>query len=271
MRKQWYELGRILGFLLVLGLFTACAVNVNGFGDDDHDAWADELGNMPVVERIEKSFENTRPNANLRVDNVNGFIRVEVWEKDTALVQAKLRSRKGKAETDKVRVEMEFDGNLAVKTRYLKKRADVRVDYTIRIPQAMRIHDLDSVNGAIVVQGRAVVGRIETTNGSIDIRGALAAQNLETVNGSIRAEIVELTDDARIKTVNGGIDLYLPRDINADFNAKTVNGTIRTNQYPLMADQLDRYRLRGQIGDGGGATLDIETVNGSIDLFPYQP
>ena len=44
----------------------------------------------------------------------------------------------------------------------------------------------------------------------------------------------------------------------------TVNGDIDTD-FPVSASRISRRRIEGTIG-GGGRTLSLETVNGSISL-----
>jgi len=67
------------------------------------------------------------------------------------------------------------------------------------------------------------------------------------------------------ETVNGSITLGLPADLSADVDAETVNGRIDVD-FPLGGNLHQTKReLRGTIG-GGGRSLKLETVNGSITL-----
>lgn len=59
--------------------------------------------------------------------------------------------------------------------------------------------------------------------------------------------------------------MELPADAGAEVKAQTVNGDIRTD-FPLTVQgRILRRRLSGTIG-AGGRQLDLETVNGSIEL-----
>jgi DUF4097 and DUF4098 domain-containing protein YvlB len=51
----------------------------------------------------------------------------------------------------------------------------------------------------------------------------------------------------------------------ADVKAETVNGTIETDFALTVSGRLSRRHLSGTIG-GGGRSLEMETVNGSIHL-----
>jgi DUF4097 and DUF4098 domain-containing protein YvlB len=72
------------------------------------------------------------------------------------------------------------------------------------------------------------------------------------------------TDRLALSTVNGGITLTLPSTTSADVHAVTVNGDIET-EFPLTVTRVDRRRIDGTIG-GGGRTLSLDSVNGSISL-----
>jgi DUF4097 and DUF4098 domain-containing protein YvlB len=66
-------------------------------------------------------------------------------------------------------------------------------------------------------------------------------------------------------TVNGSITLDLPADMSTDLRADTVNGDITTDFPIAVSGRIDRRSLRGTIG-GGGRSLELQTVNGSVKL-----
>jgi DUF4097 and DUF4098 domain-containing protein YvlB len=57
----------------------------------------------------------------------------------------------------------------------------------------------------------------------------------------------------------------LPPSTSADVRAETVNGTIETDFALTVSGRVSRRHLSGTIG-GGGRSLEMETVNGSIHL-----
>jgi DUF4097 and DUF4098 domain-containing protein YvlB len=74
-----------------------------------------------------------------------------------------------------------------------------------------------------------------------------------------------LSRPVEFHTVNGGIDVELPSDVNATVHASTVNGHISTD-FPLMIrGKFTNRQLSGAIGQGG-PELNLKTVNGSIEL-----
>jgi hypothetical protein len=149
--------------------------------------------------------------------------------------------------------------------RMRTRNNDVKVSFTVRVPSG------------VAFTGRTVNGRVEardlggdvtahTVNGSIDVSTTGRAV-ASTVNGSIRASMgrADWPDDVSFETVNGGITLDLPENVNAEVSARTVNGSISTD-FPLtISGRFSNRRLSGTIGNGG-RRLELETVNGSIHL-----
>ena len=73
------------------------------------------------------------------------------------------------------------------------------------------------------------------------------------------------TGDAEFTTVNGGITLDLPRNIDTDISARTVNGSFESDFPVTIEGRFGPKRISGRIG-AGGRTLRLQTVNGSIKL-----
>jgi len=90
---------------------------------------------------------------------------------------------------------------------------------------------------------------------------------MKTVNGTIHVAFKNAAGSGplSLKTVNGGITMEVPADIKATLDAKTVNGSIHTD-FPLTVQgTISKRHLTGTIG-GGGRRIDLETVNGGVEL-----
>lgn len=142
---------------------------------------------------------------------------------------------------------------------------DVQVTFTVYLPAGVRL-SANTVNGDIEAAQLRSDLEATTVNGSIRLSTSGIAE-ATTVNGSITAAMgrADWTGALQFQTVNGGIALDLPRELNTEVTAHTVNGDIQTD-YPLMVQgRISPRRLRGTIGSGG-RSLMLETVNGSIAL-----
>ena len=87
------------------------------------------------------------------------------------------------------------------------------------------------------------------------------------MNGSIRGTLgsSHWTEALKFQTVNGSIALDLPADVSTDVRATTVNGGISTDFPISVTGRVDPRKLIGTIG-GGGRSMEVQTVNGSITL-----
>ena len=113
---------------------------------------------------------------------------------------------------------------------------------------------------AAALDARGANGRIEiSTTGFAKARPA---------NGSIAAamEAYDMESGLSFSTVNGSISLDLHVDVDADLDAKWMNGRLKTDLPLELIGRASRRSARGVLGDGGPG-LKLRTVNGSIHLF----
>jgi hypothetical protein len=142
---------------------------------------------------------------------------------------------------------------------------DVSVEFAVKVPAGVRFVGR-TVNGGIKASGIAADAEAHTVNGGVHVDAAGTAR-AETVNGGITASLgrADWTGTLKLKTVNGGIDVAMPEGLNADVKASTVNGDFETD-FPLtVKGRISRRKIEGTIGTGG-RLLEVETVNGAIEL-----
>jgi DUF4097 and DUF4098 domain-containing protein YvlB len=223
-----------------------------------------------------------------RLDNVNGNVTITTWKEAKAEIKAVKKTNKDAENLQKVKIEVTGSADaISVKTIHPEPdRTGVSVDYTVSLPEGVRLDKVSSVNGRVAVAGplsavnaSTVNGevrvekasgnlRLETTNGNVEaveVRGKIEA---ETTNGSIRLQLNQLEGDVRATTTNGGITLSFAgaQEPNGQLEAQTTNGGIDI-AFPITLRGLEKnkHHLRCQIGSGG-PSLFLETVNGSIHL-----
>jgi len=142
---------------------------------------------------------------------------------------------------------------------------DVTVAFTVRVPPGVRFVG-KTVNGDIAADSLAGPVSLKTVNGEASFSTS-AYGDASTVNGSIRGTMgsSHWTDGLKFHTVNGSITLDLPEDASTEIRATTVNGSISTDFPISVTGRVDPRKLTGTIG-GGGRSLELETVNGSVTL-----
>lgn len=142
---------------------------------------------------------------------------------------------------------------------------DVKVQFTVRVPAGVRFIGR-TVNGGVQALHLSADVEAHTVNGKIVVSTSGAAL-ADTVNGSIHASMGNGSWERsrRFATVNGSIEVELPRNASADLDASTVHGQIVTD-FPLtVRGRLVGRSIHGTLGSGG-RELKITTVNGNITL-----
>jgi hypothetical protein len=165
-----------------------------------------------------------------------------------------------------------------------RERRDVKVRFTVRVPAGVRvsagtvngemsIRDVSSdvrastVNGRVEVQNVGGEVRASTVNGSVDVTTRNGPVDASTVNGSVNVRMTALTgdDDMRFHTVNGDVIVETPPSLDAKVSLSTLHGSI-SSDYPVqLSGRFGPRRASGTIGRGG-REIEMETVNGSIEL-----
>jgi hypothetical protein len=217
----------------------------------------------------------------VEIKGVNGGIEARAGSGDLVRVTAHKKARRSDPESVKVEV-VEHDSGVTVCAVYPSqgqpnqclpgkggrlgaKDNDVEVRFIVEVPAGVRFAGR-TVNGGIDAVGLGAEVEATTVNGGIHIETSGQA-HCETVNGGVHATLGAATWKGPLdfKTVNGGITVELPKGAGATVSAKTVNGGIETD-FPLtVKGQFGRRSVNGTIGSGGGE-LNLETVNGSIQL-----
>lgn len=241
----------------------------------------------------------------LTVDNRNGSVTINVWEKETVDVVAKKKTNRG-GKLSNVEIQVNIGDAMSIETVYLVKDPRVSVEFSITVPASMSIQQVESSNGAITLEGttgdvgvRTSNGSIEvrqhagnvsaqtsngsidmkqltgvvkanTSNGGIDITGAGGIEEAETSNGTISVEVAELhADEVTLKTSNGKIKMFLSPELNADLEMRTSNGKITIHDVEIVTQEVSKTQFKGRIGSGG-KTLTAKTSNGSIGVYTLK-
>ena len=267
----------MLAALMVAMLTALLAVPAKGQSwqtHDDHD-WCDTKGSTRYCEVREVTLAGRD---DLSLTAVNGSITVEAWEGDEIRVLARIQVKGDDAEevAGDVKIHTEDGEVYASGPRKNNKGWSKmfgggdrawRVSYRVMVPNEIELA-VKTTNGSIAITG--VDGDIEfnTTNGGVKVYDAGGDVEGSTTNGGVYVGLDPGDwdgDSVDLHTTNGGIELELPREIDARIEARTTNGGVRV-AHPVTIEKSSRTRLNGTIGDGSKALLRCRTTNGGVSF-----
>jgi hypothetical protein len=240
---------------------------------------------VPALAGAEGRISQSRPAAPdgvVHIDNPAGSIRVIGWDRAEVAVSGTLGH--GAYGVDlggdkrQTRVEVESEGN----------PHGTHSDLEVRVGEAPREVQAESVNGGVTVTSRGGRVQAESVNGPVTVRGAggeieastvngpltvtggtFRRARLETVNGRVLFEGgLAAGGTLHVESVSGAVELALPANTAADFTVTTFSGDIR-NELGPAAQSASRHTTEKELTfstGGGGANVTVETLSGSIVL-----
>jgi len=220
------------------------------------------------TERVwEKRFA-VPPGGHVSVVNVHGSVLVEGWDRAEVEATVAMRSAAPTDQIDDVQVAVEArNGGVAFHTLYPSGLdTPVSVDYRLRVPRQVRLDELSTLEGDIVVHD--VQGAMEAHNLHGDIEGINVAGSVvaHALTGNIFVSLRALPDrrlPLRLATINGNVDLIMPAQADANLEVSTVAGNI-VGDYPFQVSSVPGDSTRhAQIG-AGGVKVELRTVRGNI-------
>lgn len=180
------------------------------------------------------------------VFNVAGSISVTGAPGDAVVVEAIKRTRGSRDELALVHTDIfQRPGRIDIRTRHTMPRRDgVSVDYTVSVPSAATLN-LRSVSGDVKV---------------LNVRGLVRA---ESISGGVLTSNVPRVEFA--KSVSGSVEITNTSTDDAELNAASTTGTVRT--VGLRARRLRLNTVTGDLilGDITCENLDARSVTGKVE------
>lgn len=231
---------------------------------------------QPVEQKFEKTYDAAGVD-HLRLQNVNGPVRVVTWEKPHIRVYAVKRAKGSDAEeavaTTEIRVTKQ-GSTIDVETILPKPtrtwglfewghRNGAEVTYELSLPASVPV-DVETVNGRVTAERRLAPLTLNTVNGSVRVEAHDAPLHVNTVNGSVEVSFVGALHSAELETVNGSVTVSCARDSSFRYDLQTVNGKIRSDFPEVTVEgKWGPKEARGEVA-GGKGRLAVETVNGEV-------
>jgi hypothetical protein len=247
---------------------------------------------------VSRPFSRTLPvsaTGRVALENVNGRIHIQAWDRPEVQISAVIRARAGSRaraehQLDRVSIDVQPDGDgVRIQTRTPDQHGgitfgigtSISVEYTVQVPR-QAVLDIQVTNGGIELAGTEGRATLRTTNGGIDVNGTGGELTLRTtnggldivaargsvdgavINGGIDASFSELgKGGVQLSTTNGGVDVRLPRGVRATLDVENVHGGISSDFD--VAGGVQKHRLAGDV-NGGGETVQVRTVNGGVGI-----
>ena len=129
----------------------------------------------------------------------------------------------------------------------------------------IELHSGDGKIDATHLDGKCDVS---TSDGSIHVAGRFDSLNVKSGDGAVTARAEsgsKMSSTWSISTKDGGVDVAIPRDLQANLDASTRDGHISLGLPVSVEGDLGKTKVRGKI-NGGGPTLFIHTGDGTIHL-----
>lgn len=223
-----------------------------------------------VREEIRKTYELS-PGARVELAGLNGPVKIETSETKTAEVfiertassQEALDNRQVTIEADanSLRIRGEKEGSII--SRIFGESARERV--TLKLPKQISLYG-KGVNGSFTssdIEGSVEIAGI---NGRVQIANAAGRASFKGVNGSIVVGLKKIdVDGVTLSGINGNIELQLASDVNADFEARGMNGHVVCDIPNVSLDKSKKGAYWGRIGNGGTG-ITAKGINGNIRL-----
>ena len=237
----------------------------------DFDRLVSHNASDQVREEIRQSYP-LAPGASVELTNINGAIRIETSDTNTADVYIERLASSNEA-LGRRKVIIEADSN---NLRIRGEKGDVGFferlfgsnpseKLTLKLPREIALHT-KGVNGALIVAELDGPVEVRGVNGRVQIAAANAAE-FKGINGNITVGLKRLNSDGvTLGGINGNIELQLTPGINAAFDAHGINGNVASDLSDVSIDRSKRGTYSGQIGSGGSSVITAKGINGNIRL-----
>ena len=261
---------RILIFVILVVLAAIAGIVVRSSSSAELRGLVSHSNASDVREDIRKTYELS-PGARVELIGLNGPVKIEtsdtktaeVFIERTASTQDAMDRRKVTVEADanSLRIRGEKEGGFAF--RIFGGSASERV--TLKLPRQITLYG-KGVNGSFTSGDIDGAVEIAGINGRVQIANAAGRASFKGVNGSIVVGLTKIdVDGVTLSGINGNIELQLASDVNADFDARGMNGRVISELPNVEIDKSKKGNYWARIGSGGSG-ITAKGINGNIRL-----
>ena len=223
-----------------------------------------------VRQEIRQNYE-LAPGARVELIGLNGAVRIEtsdtktaeVYIERTASTQEAMDRRKVTIEADAngLRIRGEKSDDAGFFSRFFGSSANERT--TLKLPRQIALY-AKGVNGSFTTSDIDGAVEVAGINGRVQVGSAAGSATFNGINGNIVVGLKSIGQDGvTLSGINGNIELQLGADVNADFDARGMNGRVISELPNVAIDKEKRGKYWARIGTGG-AGITAKGINGNI-------
>jgi len=222
-----------------------------------------------VRQEIRQSYELS-PGARVEIVGLNGAVKIETSDTKTAEVFIE-RTASCQEAMDRRKVTIEADAN---SLRIRGEKSDDAGFFsrlfgssnertTLKLPRQIAL-SAKGVNGSFITGD--IDGAVEVTgvNGRVQVSSAVGTALFKGINGNMVVGLKSIGQEGvTLSGINGNIELRLGADVNADFDARGMNGQVVSDLPNVSIDKEKRGKVWARIGTGGSG-ITAKGINGNI-------
>jgi DUF4097 and DUF4098 domain-containing protein YvlB len=204
--------------------------------------------------------------ARVTIQNLYGNVTITAWDRDAVLVEA-VKHADDPRRLDDARIVVEPTADsLSIRTQYAGSDAEhpTSVEYRITVPRRIHLESVALTNGQLSLDGLAGPVKASAVNGDIHALKMGGGADLSTVNGRVEANFNRTSpaNSISLSSINGAIDLTLPRGSGASLEAQNRSGGIASDVGRVCrTDAGHRLSVKGT-----GPHIRLHNVNGGISI-----
>jgi len=205
-------------------------------------------------------------NGRVTIQNLYGNVTITAWDRDAVLVEA-IKHSADPRHLDDARIVVEPTADsLSIRTQYAGSDAEhpTSVEYRLTVPRRVHLESVALTNGQLSIDGLAGPVKASAINGDIHALKLGGQAELSTINGRVEANFnrTSAANSISLSSVNGAIDLTIPRGSGASVEAQNRSGGIASDM-GLVSRTDAGHRL---IVRGAGPRIRLHNVNGGISI-----
>lgn len=213
------------------------------------------------------------PGAQVEVSGINGKVEVQTAETDTAEIHIERTGSSDDALSRRQIIIEHTSTSLVIRSEQ-KSHASFwsfwgstpRENVTLKLPRRISLR-ASGVNGHVTIGEVGGDVNISGINGKVEIAQVNGYAEISGINGGVMMAVKQLGERGlKISGVNGRIELRLNDGLNADFQAKGMNGSVSSEMPDIVIQKDDKHsNYSARIGTGG-APISLSNVNGGVRL-----